>query len=69
MSESSKKLNVKVSFDIEKLFYKSWFYKEWALKCKNQKTKKRLIKKAYKELKINSEEFKRKSKIEIVKGE
>ena len=62
-------LSLKVSFDAEYLFYKAWFYKNWALNCKNQNTKKKLIKKAFKELNISREEFIRKTKIKIVKGE
>lgn len=66
MSEASEELRVKISFDLEKLFYKAWFYKEWAINCKNPKTKIKIIKKALKEIKnVSSEEVRRKIKVEF----
>lgn len=66
MNEISKGLRIKISFEVEKLFYKAWFYKEWATNCKNQKTKIKLIKKALKEIKnVTREEARRKIKIEF----
>lgn len=65
MSEASDQLRVKISFELEKLFYKAWYYKSWAENCKNQKTKVKLIKKAIKETKnVTIEEARRKIKIE-----
>lgn len=69
MSGKTTGLSLKVSFDAEDLFYKTWFYKNWAFNCKNQNTKKKLIKKAFKELNISKDEFVRRTKIEIVKEE
>lgn len=53
-----------VKFEPKILFYKAWYYKEWAEKCKNIKVKRRLIKKALKEIK-NIDKYKLKENIKI----
>lgn len=57
-------LNAIVKFEPKILFYKAWYYKEWAERCKNIKVKRRLIKKALKEI-LNTDKDKLKENIKI----
>lgn len=58
-------IKAKLTVDIEKAFYKALFYKNWACNCKNEKVRKKLIKKAVKELNLTTDEFKKYCRIEL----
>lgn len=59
-------MKVKISCELEDLFYKAWYYKKWAENCRNKRTKERLVKKAIKELNnVSREEVRKKIKVEF----